>query len=96
MQLDIILRDLHLHAEQGALSLQLVQIQGRQNQSNSDFYGIGDLEWQQYKGSIRYYRSKMCYVPAFLLLQDIKEMISHALAFGWPAAEENGRCFKKC
>lgn len=57
------------------MSFQLAQIRGRQNQSNSDFYGIGVSEWQQYKVHVRYYSSTVWYVPAFLLLQNI-EIIS--------------------
>lgn len=34
------------------------------------------MEWQQYKVRLRYYTSKMWYIPSFLPLQDIKEMIS--------------------
>lgn len=56
--------------------MQLAQIQGRQNQSNSDFYGTDVSEWQQYKVHVRYCTSKMWYVSSFLPLQDIKEMIS--------------------
>lgn len=65
--------------------MHLAQIQDRQNQFNADSYGTGVSEWQQYKVSVRYYTRKMCYVPAFLLLQGIKEMISFLSVNIWLA-----------
>lgn len=97
MELDIILRDLHLHAKQWTLEFSAGSNPGQTESIQLRFLWNWCFRMAAVQSmcKILHKQNVVCtYLSAGSGHQG--DDFSHVSAFGWHAAEENGRCFKKC